>query len=119
MRDLPFVALQLSVFEHLKNVARELKGSSGLSLVETIPLSALAGAAAGSLTTPLDVVRTRLMTQSGGKDRYRGWWDALRRVWREEGVKKLFAGVRTRTLWLTIGAVIYLGSYEEYKKLLY
>jgi len=117
IRDLPFAAIQYTAFEFSKRSARAWKGSDTLSFVETAPLSALSGALAGSITTPLDVVKTRLMTQAGGKDRYKGWWDALSRVYREEGLAVLFSGVRTRTAWITSGAVIYLGSYEEFKKI--
>ena len=43
-----------------------------------------AGAITGIATTPLDVVKTRLMTQ-GAKRTYSGVLDAFGKIWREEG----------------------------------
>ena len=45
---------------------------------------ALAGAITGVATTPLDVVKTRLMTQGTNKV-YSGVYDCVRKIWQEEG----------------------------------
>lgn len=47
---------------------------------------AAAGAITGIATTPLDVVKTRLMTQ-GSNRTYAGLADAFTRIWREEGAQ--------------------------------
>ena len=44
---------------------------------------ALAGAITGVATTPLDVVKTRLMTQGTNKV-YSGVLDCVRKIWQEE-----------------------------------
>ena len=44
----------------------------------------MAGAITGVATTPLDVVKTRLMTQGTNKV-YSGVFDCVRRIWQEEG----------------------------------
>ena len=45
---------------------------------------ALAGAVTGVLTTPLDVIKTRLMTQ-GNKGTYSSVWDCAHKIWTKEG----------------------------------
>jgi hypothetical protein len=55
----------------------------------------LAYAIATGLTTPLDVVKTRLMTQSGA-GQYKGWLDCLRTVTKDEGPALLFRGAGLR-----------------------
>lgn len=39
-------------------------------------------------------------------------------IYRNEGINKLFAGIVPRTLWITIGGFIYLGTLEKVKNLL-
>ena len=45
---------------------------------------AMAGAITGIATTPLDVIKTRLMTQ-GSNRTYAGVADAFSKIWQEEG----------------------------------
>lgn len=74
----------------------------------------IAGGVAASITTPLDVVKTRLML---GKDaqgvQYKGTLDTFARVYKEEGVKRLFSGVGPRTMWISIGGFVFFGMYEK------
>jgi solute carrier family 25 (mitochondrial S-adenosylmethionine transporter), member 26 len=88
-------------------------------LWENALLGSIAGGVAAAVTTPLDVVKTRLMTQAGstgGADRYKGWVDAFRRIPREEGVGALFRGIRPRVMFISIGGAIFIGSFEEFKR---
>ncbi|XP_048445334.1 probable S-adenosylmethionine carrier 2, chloroplastic isoform X3 [Pyrus x bretschneideri] len=50
------------------------------------------------LTTPLDVIKTRLQVQ-GSTLRYKGWLDAIRSVWRAEGAQGMFRGRIPRVTW--------------------
>ncbi|KDO34300.1 hypothetical protein SPRG_22080 [Saprolegnia parasitica CBS 223.65] len=60
---------------------------------------------AGALTTPMDVIRTRLQTQSLSVVpmaqqpfalQYRGFWDAARQIYKAEGGRAFFRGVLPR-----------------------
>ena len=83
-RNLPFTALQFPLFEHLKKlltahregVHREnspnrgnMEGVKGISVVEhgliTATSAGLAGSVAAWITTPVDVVKTRVMLAAG------------------------------------------------------
>ncbi|KAI9795685.1 MAG: hypothetical protein M1835_005361 [Candelina submexicana] len=67
-RNLPFTAMQFPMFEHLKKTIqtyRRSKGKSTDSLLETGIITAVSAGSAGSvaavLTTPIDVIKTRIM----------------------------------------------------------
>ncbi len=67
-RNLPFTAMQFPMFEHLKKTIqtyRKTKGKSTGTLLETGLITAISAGSAGSvaavLTTPIDVIKTRIM----------------------------------------------------------
>lgn len=62
-RDLPFSALQFTFYEKERNLAKIYTGSNNIGLLLEILTAASAGGAAGVITTPLDVVKTRIQTQ--------------------------------------------------------
>ncbi|ORY86237.1 putative mitochondrial carrier protein [Protomyces lactucae-debilis] len=63
VRDLPFSALQFAFYERFKVWARQYYGSHETGLFGEILTGSAAGALSGALTTPLDVVKTRIQTQ--------------------------------------------------------
>ncbi|MCJ1329027.1 hypothetical protein MMC10_005704 [Thelotrema lepadinum] len=62
-RDLPFSALQFAFYEKERHWAMRWVGSRDIGLGLEIATAMTAGAMAGTLTCPLDVVKTRLQTQ--------------------------------------------------------
>ena len=50
--------------------------------------------------------------------RYTGIRHALRDVYAEAGMSGLFAGLKPRVLWISLGGAIFIGSFEEYKRML-
>ena len=42
--------------------------------------------------------------------------DCLRRVYREEGWRALFAGLGPRVAWISLGGAMFFGAYEYVKK---
>lgn len=67
-RDLPFSALTFFFYEFFKSQARSYKGSHDIGFGLETTTGALAGGLAGALTTPLDVVKTRIQTQHPDQD---------------------------------------------------
>lgn len=62
-RDLPFSALQFAFYEEERGWAKRFMGSNNIGLPLEILTAATAGGMAGVITTPLDVVKTRIQTQ--------------------------------------------------------
>lgn len=65
-RDLPFSALQFAFYEEERGWAKKYMGSNNIGLPLEIVTAATAGGLAGVMTTPLDVVKTRIQTQHNG-----------------------------------------------------
>ena len=104
MALLPNWAVYFSVYGRLKS-ALTTRGGRQVAATPAVHMAAAAGAGAATLlaTNPLWVVKTRLQTQHlnisyAGKARaaggpYRGTFDALARIAREEGVRGLYSGL--------------------------
>ncbi|XP_057974505.1 S-adenosylmethionine carrier 1, chloroplastic/mitochondrial-like isoform X3 [Malania oleifera] len=84
---------------------------------ENAIIGAFAGAITGAMTTPLDVIKTRMMVQ-GSANQYRGIFDCVRTIIREEGTPALLKGIGPRVLWIGIGGSIFFGVLERTKQLL-
>lgn len=112
-REIPFACLQFPLYEYLRGRWRaEEPWKAALC-------GSIAGGVTAGLTTPLDVVKTRTMlSQKSELAQYRTPWEAMKVLWREGGMKKLFAGVGPRMLWISLGGFVFFGAYEKTKKIL-
>lgn len=104
-RDVPFAGLMVTFYEALKcwrdyGKQKLLPGADFHvnSSLEGFLLGGLAGGCSAYLTTPLDVIKTRLQVQ-GSAIRYNGWLDALGKIWLAEGLNGLFRGSVPRVIW--------------------
>ena len=76
-----------------------------------------AGGFAAFITTPLDVMKTRIMLSADlPKSQRYGVVQTFRRLTQQEGYLRLFAGALPRTLWISIGGAIWFGAFEEYRR---
>ncbi|KAG6335475.1 hypothetical protein ID866_3625 [Astraeus odoratus] len=100
LRDIPFSAIYFPAYSHLKkDVFHEGYNGKQLSFLETLGSAALAGMPAAYLTTPADVVKTRLQVEARkGESHYKGLTDAFVKIYREEGFKALFKGGPARII---------------------
>mmetsp|Transcript_8955 Transcript_8955/g.27123 ORF Transcript_8955/g.27123 Transcript_8955/m.27123 type:complete len:294 (+) Transcript_8955:228-1109(+) len=102
-RNLPFVVVTFCTFDALKHNALKHRGPDGkLTTFENYAFgvgSALAGALA---TQPIDVVKTRLMTQAAvaGKVPYKGVADCVGTMFRNEGPGVFMAGLKPRMIYM-------------------
>lgn len=151
-RNLPFTAMQFPMFEYLRSMIYRVRRRRGIetSLWETGLITAVSAGTAGSvaavLTTPVDVVKTRIMLAASdrGEERQRAIEETQARgrdpkaeieraqqaakggragafavggeIWRTEGIRGLFRGGGLRGLWTALGSGLYLGVYESGRK---
>lgn len=80
-------------------------------LSNTIQINLSSGISAG-LTTPVDVVKTRIMLADQKGDHKHRPHQILRNIYRQNGVRGIFAGFTPRVTWITIGGAIFFGSYD-------
>lgn len=151
-RNLPFTALQFPMFEHLRQALTRWRGEQtgqreqDVSVWERGLVTAIsagsAGAVAAAVTTPVDVVKTRIMLAAaesaqggdgskaleaiksgkvldavgavrGNGPSPRGSIDIAKEIVREHGWKGLFRGGGLRCVWTMLGSGLYLGVYES------
>ena len=102
-RNLPFVVVCFCSFDAIQR--RLLKDRPSGSILST-PENLLAGVSSavigGLCTQPIDVVKTRLMTQAAvrGAVPYTGVLDCVRTMAATEGAGIFFAGLRVRTAYM-------------------
>ena len=91
-----------------------------LQLWENMVLGFMCGGVAAAVTTPLDVAKTRLMTQTHieASAKYTGVIHALKSIAAEGGAQALFSGVKPRVAWISCGGAIFIGSFEEFSRML-
>ncbi|KAH9724782.1 S-adenosylmethionine carrier 1 [Citrus sinensis] len=116
LRDLPFDAIQFCIYEQLR-ISYKAAARRDLNDPENAIIGAFAGAITGAITTPLDVIKTRLMVQ-GSANQYKGIFDCVQTIVREEGPPALLKGIGPRVMWIGIGGSIFFGVLERTKRML-
>lgn len=155
-REIPFTCIQFPLYERLKlEMARSraqsqsmLRGDdayqavSDQELIRNLPTwqaglaGSIAGAIAAGLTTPLDVVKTRIMlhtkhaavTTPGASSTAAAGAatmaetlprgvntniiPTLLHIGHTEGIKTLFSGFLPRTMWIGLGGAVFLGTFD-------
>jgi solute carrier family 25 (mitochondrial S-adenosylmethionine transporter), member 26 len=108
MREVPFTVIQFPLWESMKAYRQRISGKDKSSGIESAFFGSVAGAIAAGLTTPLDVLKTRMMLAK----KKTALVPLLKQIWRESGPRAFFAGIGPRVVWISAGGAIFLGSYQ-------
>lgn len=126
-RDLPFSALQFAFYERFRKWAISYQNSEDLPIFLELLTGAAAGGLAGTLTTPLDVIKTRIQTSISEPTPTKSsvsepkldlklvnasTLKALGSIYKNEGILGLFSGVGPRFIWTGIQSSIMLLLYQ-------
>ncbi|KAK4040488.1 mitochondrial carrier domain-containing protein [Parachaetomium inaequale] len=131
MREVPFTILQFPLWEALKAWGRERRARTGrglfgdvgthpgregaavgivgeVSAAESAVYGSISGGVAAAVTTPLDVLKTRVMLSAQRESMA----SIVRTIVKENGIRPFFAGIGPRVMWISAGGAIFLGSYQ-------
>lgn len=119
-RELPFSMIQMSLYEGFKRyLAAHDSTSSRFHYAALLPFcGACAGGIAAFCTTPLDVIKTRVMLQNNQASHRVS--QVIKEILIEESrpndrfgvAQKFFRGATARVFWISLGGGIFLSTYE-------
>lgn len=109
-RDVPWNALSFMFHSQAKTIFKSVKGRAPAN-DENLALAGISGAVAAIIMTPVDVVKTRIMTAKAGTATA-GIIGTLKNIIAEEGAGTLMKGVVPRIVFLAPLAGITFSVYE-------
>ena len=119
LRDVPFSAIYFPTYNHLKRGMFGESPTKKLGIFQLLTAGAIAGMPAAYLTTPCDVIKTRLQVEARkGDTTYTSLRDCAQKVFKEEGFKAFFKGGPARVLRSSPQFGFTLAGYEVLQKLL-
>uniref|UniRef100_A0A0R3RSH2 S-adenosylmethionine mitochondrial carrier protein n=1 Tax=Elaeophora elaphi TaxID=1147741 RepID=A0A0R3RSH2_9BILA len=105
-REIPFSLIEFPLWEVLK---QKMAGRQ-CSPLESAACGSVSGGIAAAMTTPFDVVKTRIMLSE--KTSRLGIAATLAKIWTTSGYRGLYAGIVPRSAWMGIGGFVFFGTYE-------
>lgn len=118
MREIPFSAIQLTTYEIMKSFQRNYNHQRGyddnLSFFQDSINGAVAGFNGALWTTPVDVIKTKMMVDRSQKPLTIG--ECLKSILQEEGVYGLFKAWKIRSFSIGAISIIFFSGYEYARK---
>jgi solute carrier family 25 aspartate/glutamate transporter 12/13 len=119
LRDVPFSAIYFPTYNHLKRDYFGESQTKKLGILQLLTAGAIAGMPAAYLTTPCDVIKTRLQVEARkGESSYTSLRHCARTIYKEEGFKAFFKGGPARILRSSPQFGFTLAAYEVLQNLL-
>eukprot|EP00475_Leptophrys_vorax_P000217 TRINITY_DN10130_c0_g1_i2.p1 TRINITY_DN10130_c0_g1~~TRINITY_DN10130_c0_g1_i2.p1 ORF type:complete len:302 (-),score=50.93 TRINITY_DN10130_c0_g1_i2:56-961(-) len=117
LRDIPFMVILFSCYEEMKK--RGIPKEGELTSFQSTLFGGSSGAFAGFLTTPVDVVKTRIMTHVRDTNpESRTIHYVAKEIYRVNGLKGFFIGATPRSVWWFAVCSIFFPTYEATKQTL-
>lgn len=119
LRDVPFSAIYFPTYNHLKRDYFGESQTKKLGVLHLLTAGAIAGMPAAYLTTPCDVIKTRLQVEARkGESSYTSLRHCAKTVYKEEGFKAFFKGGPARIMRSSPQFGFTLAAYEVLQNLL-
>ena len=116
---MPFSAIYFPTYAHLKKDYFGESPQKKLGVLQLLTAGAIAGMPAAYLTTPADVIKTRIQVEARkGEQTYTGIRDCARLVWQQEGFRAFFKGGPARILRSSPQFGFTLAAYEVLQTML-
>lgn len=118
LRDVPFSMIYFPAYAHMKSdVFGDGVDGKSIGILQLVAAGAVAGIPAAYLTTPADVIKTRLQVEARkGEVTYTGITDCFRKVLKAEGGKAFFKGGPARIVRSSPQFGCTLAAFEVLKK---
>ncbi|KAI5461193.1 mitochondrial carrier domain-containing protein [Mariannaea sp. PMI_226] len=118
LRDVPFSAIYFPTYNHLKKDMFGESPTKKLGVLQLLTAGAIAGMPAAYLTTPCDVIKTRLQVEARkGEVSYTGLRHCAQTIWKEEGFSAFFKGGPARIFRSSPQFGFTLAAYEVLKNI--
>lgn len=113
-REVPFAMIQMPLLEKMKAGWTSARGGEELTPPHVALCGSVCGGFAAGVTTPLDVVKTRLMlgADAQGVAYDKGAIECARRIVANEGPRALLSGISARVFWISLGGFLFFGAYD-------
>ncbi|CAH2073192.1 unnamed protein product, partial [Iphiclides podalirius] len=118
-------SVRLGIY-HIANVQGWTKSKNGdISIKKTIFCSSMSGIMSGVASNPASVLKTRIQAAAhpsiavGRQFRYNGMVDGFLTIYKNEGIRGLYAGVNAACLRLSISSAAQLTTFSTAKEVLY
>ena len=119
LRDVPFSAIYFPTYNHLKRDYFGESQTKKLGILQLLTAGAIAGMPAAYLTTPCDVIKTRLQVEARkGDTSYTSLRHCAQTIWKEEGFRAFFKGGPARIMRSSPQFGFTLAAYEVLQGLL-
>ena len=105
----PYAGIKFFAYDLLKPIVPGFMGGA-------VGAGAIAGVIAQTFVYPMDVIRRRNQTHGGDKELYKNTWDAIKVIYREEGLRRgLYKGLSLNYLKTAPNTALYLSLYDFFK----
>eukprot|EP00527_Entomoneis_sp_CCMP2396_P001021 CAMPEP_0198144190 /NCGR_PEP_ID=MMETSP1443-20131203/13980_1 /TAXON_ID=186043 /ORGANISM="Entomoneis sp., Strain CCMP2396" /LENGTH=375 /DNA_ID=CAMNT_0043807543 /DNA_START=121 /DNA_END=1249 /DNA_ORIENTATION=+ len=116
-RDIPYTILELGLYDMFKRTLAQMRSDNDEGdksvIWDQLACAAMTGAITALVTTPMDVVKTKLMV-----DDYASFGEAFLSTYQNHGFEALYSGLTARVGWVIPFTVIYLPTYDFLKNML-
>jgi solute carrier family 25 S-adenosylmethionine transporter 26 len=123
LRDIPFSIVQFPLYEFMKKKSLAYKNEHYNNYDVEVPVQeaavfgSLSGGVASVVTTPVDVVKTRLILINDIHGvPYKNALDVAMKIAKYEGKGAFFAGLTPRMGSIMVSSILYFGTYEGIKR---
>jgi len=120
LRDIPFSAVQFPLYEYMKKKSLAYKNlplEVEVPIEEAAVFGSLSGGVAACVTTPVDVIKTRLILINDIHGvPYKNALDVAFKIAKYEGKGAFFSGLTPRMGSIMVSSILYFGTYEGIKR---
>ncbi|OMJ69128.1 hypothetical protein SteCoe_33225 [Stentor coeruleus] len=104
VREIPFDTIQMLIFQTLNYAALMDFGNMNYFLY-----GGIAGGITAYVTSPIDVVKTRMMTNAS---QYQSFLQTFALIYKNEGIRAFWKGWIARVVYISLGGMLYFGVFN-------